>query len=281
MPWVPEYFSAPALEQLEERRRDERIAHVSYFGGIMAGEVDALIRSFDGEPQVHDPIRGRIKGEQAFAAFVTETNTWMGDREVSIEHVAVVVTESRGVEEVVLHIDGDAGRVDLPVAIAADRLPGGHIEELRIYFSAWPLTGRHVNRPPLLQRDPELSLPDVVDDYQRALAAGDLDGILATFESGGYAREPAGARYLHDGPDRLRSFYEQLFSNGGGIPLEHCAVTDDGHTRALEYNVVRWGQTELLPQAGIAVYERGEDGKLAAARVYDDCEPPLGSPASR
>jgi hypothetical protein len=44
--------------------------------------------------------------------------------------------------------------------------------------------------------------------------------------------------------------YELLFSNGGGIPFEHCAVIDDGRVCALEYNVVRWGKTELPPEAG-------------------------------
>ena len=43
-----------------------------------------------------------------------------------------------------------------------------------------------------------------------------------------------------------------------------------------DVNVVRWGETELLPQAGVAVYVRGPSGKLAAARIYDDTEPPLG-----
>jgi hypothetical protein len=38
-----------------------------------------------------------------------------------------------------------------------------------------------------------------------------------------------------------------LFSNDGGIPLE----------------------------AGVAVYVRGQSGKLAAVRIYDDVDPPL------
>ena len=82
---------------------------------------------------------------------------------------------------------------------------------------------------------------------------------------------------MHTGRDGLRAFYEWLFSNGGGIPLEHCTVTDNGRVCALEYNVVRWGRTDLPPQAGVAVYVRGESGKLAAARIYDDADPPLGS----
>ena len=69
--------------------------------------------------------------------------------------------------------------------------------------------------------------------------------------------------------------YELLFSNDGGIPLEHCTLIDDGRACALEYNVVRWGKAELPPQAGVAIYVRGDSGKLAAARVYDDADPPL------
>lgn len=79
---------------------------------------------------------------------------------------------------------------------------------------------------------------------------------------------------MHRGPDGLRHFYDSLFSNGG-IQLKHCTVTDDQHACALEYNVVGWGSTELLPHAGFAVYVRGESGKLSAARIYDDSDPPL------
>jgi hypothetical protein len=39
--------------------------------------------------------------------------------------------------------------------------------------------------------------------------------------------------------------------------------------------MVRWGAADLPPQAGLAVYERGNNGLLAAVRVYDDIEPPV------
>lgn len=141
------------------------------------------------------------------------------------------------------------------------------------------MTARHANRPPLLQPDPDLEAPDVVGDYQRALRSGDVDAILAVFEPDGSMREPAGGTNVHRGADELRALYELFFSNGGGIPLEHCAVTDDGGACALEYNVVAWGRTEIPPEAGIAVYARGDSGRLAAARVYDDSDPPLSSHA--
>jgi hypothetical protein len=195
----------------------------------------------------------------------------------SIEDVDHIINPSNGVEEVVLHLRGDGGSVDLPVAIAADK-SGDRLIELRVYYSSWPLTGRHSNRPPVLQPSAKLSEPDFASSYQGALAAGDADAIVGMFEPDGYAREPAGIDYVHRGPDGLREFYESLFSNGGGIPLEHCSVIQNERACALEYNVVRWGTTELLPpEAGIAVYVRGEGGKLAAARIYDDVDPPIDS----
>jgi hypothetical protein len=275
MPWLPELFTAPALQQLKDRQRRDELEFVPYFDGLLTGQIDALVESFAGEPQLHTPRRGRVKGVRAFEAYVTEANEWLAQRNVSVDDVERVITEQRGFEEVVLHLDGETGRVDLPHALVADHSADGRLEELRIYFSGWQLTGRHANRPPVLQPDPKLREADVVAEYQRALAAGDVDAIMAAFESDAYAREPAGGDHVHSGADDLRVFYESLFSNGGGIPLEHCALLDDGRSCALEYNVVRWGRTELPPQAGVAVYVRGESGRLAAARIYDDVDPPL------
>jgi SnoaL-like domain len=190
-----------------------------------------------------------------------------------------VFMEPRGFEEVVIHLDGEDARVDVPVAIVADRRSDGRLMELRIYHSIWALTGRHLHRPPLLQDDPDLRAEGVVAEYQRALAAGDVDAIMATFDPNGYAREPTGREFVHRGRDALRAFYERLFSNGGGIELEHCALVHDGRACALEYNVVRWGRTALAPEAGVAVYVQGTGDKLGAARIYDDVDPPLRAPA--
>jgi hypothetical protein len=279
VPWTPELFSAPALQRILDRYRRDRLRSVPFFDGLMTGETDALIESFSGVPEVHHPVRGRIRGEGAFRLYVAEMASWMAELHVEVEHVNFLITDPRGVEEVVLHVDGDGGRIALPLALAADHDERERIVEVRLYFSTWPLSGRHVNRPPLLQPDPGLGEPGVVGEYQRALATGDVDAALAAFEPDGSLREPAGGAHVHRGSDELRALFERFFSNGGGIPLEHCTVTDDGRACALEYNVVAWGRTALSPQAGLAVYERGDNGRLAAARVYDDADPPLSAKA--
>lgn len=281
MPWIPELFSAPALQRvLDVAGRAGRPAAVPYFAGLMADEPDALIKSFAGEPELHHPVRGRVKGAQAFTTFVADTAARLSSRNATVEDVDLIVTDERTVEEVVLHLDTDRGRVGLPIAIATDRTGAGKLVELRIYFSTWPLNGDHAIRPPLLQPSPDVHEADVVGDYLRALAAGDREGVVATFEPDAYVREPAGGRHVHRGREAFRAMYDLFFSNGGGIPLEHCSSTDDGRACALEYNVVQWGRTPLPPEAGIAVYVRGASGRLAAARIYDDSNPPLtGDPS--
>jgi SnoaL-like domain len=277
VPWPPELFSASALARLKAEERREMRA-VPYYAGLLVGEIDALVGAFTGEPELHDPIRGRIKGERAFAAYARDMKAWLEESGASIERIDRIVTRNRGVEEDVVHLGGEGEGIEVPVAIVVEQ-NRGRIDELRIYHSNWTLGGYHTRRSPLLQADPELREPDFVAEYQRALAAGDHRAIVAMFEPDGYAREPAGGEHVHRGPEGLRVFYEGLFSNGGGIPLVHCAITEDDRACALEYNVVQWGRTELPPEAGIAVYVRGESGKLAAARVYDDVDPPIGGDA--
>ena len=99
---------------------------------------------------------------------------------------------------------------------------------------------------------------------------------MRTFTPDGYYREPVGPHATHRGTAELRSFFTGEFSAGGGIGLQDCTVTDDGVRCAVEYNCVRWGDLDLPPQAGLGVYERGPDGLLTTARVYDDVEPPAG-----
>ncbi|MCA1846769.1 MAG: hypothetical protein LC792_26965, partial [Actinobacteria bacterium] len=100
MPWVPELFSAPVLEKLKEKWRLDKLPAVPYFDGLFAGEPAALVESFAGEPELHDPIRGRVKGTRAFEGFVTETNSWLTERNVSVEDVDFMVTERAAFGEV-------------------------------------------------------------------------------------------------------------------------------------------------------------------------------------
>src|SRR5690349_24736454 len=100
MPWIPELFSEPALERIRTEVREAQAA-IPYFDGLMSAELDALVGSFAGEPELHHPARGRVKGRRAFERFVADTNAWINERAVEIEMIDRIITPSRGVEEVV------------------------------------------------------------------------------------------------------------------------------------------------------------------------------------
>ncbi len=87
----------------------------------------------------------------------------------------------------------------------------------------------------------------------------DLEASIAMFEPDGYIQHSNGDRY--QGPDRLREDYTNMFkANGGTIGVALVNVMDDGERRAFEV---------VMPSGrpGVAVYERGPSGKIAAIRI--------------
>ena len=91
MPWVPEQFSASVLQQVLDKRRREKLIAVPYFDGLEAGEPQALVESFVGEPELYDPVRGRVRGARALEGFVAEMREWLAERNASVEDVRHVI----------------------------------------------------------------------------------------------------------------------------------------------------------------------------------------------
>ena len=157
MPWTPEVFTAPIAEA--RRAEGEACANdaIAYYEGILAGQPNALVRSFAGQPRVNDPRVGHVEGVRELRAFVSRTADWLRERDAVVENVALTRTQTRTVEEVVLHLLGEeGGRVELPVAIVTDRNPDRTLKAIRVYHSMWPLTGEHALRPPLLSPETKL-----------------------------------------------------------------------------------------------------------------------------
>lgn len=253
--------------------------HVPFYESVLYAKTDDLVAWWADAPDLDEPRNGRVTGVDAFLRWVLETRRWLVQASAAIRSVYVLVTPTRTVEEVAVDLTLDGERRELPVAIVAERTEAG-LTAVRIYHSMWPLIAGHNVRGPLLSRDASIEIPDAVGAYQRALAAGDLEGILAAYEDDAVAREPAGGPYVFAGKKKLRHIYSLQFADGAGIPLQHCTITDDGVACALEYHVDRWGRTMIEPQAGVAVYQRGASGKLAFARIYDDIDPPAASDSS-
>jgi ketosteroid isomerase-like protein len=272
MPWFPEFTSAVELARRQTRAAGRADPVAQYFTALNKGDTRALETVWPGEVVIYDPRAGEVRGHKQLRRFVSQNQFWLTERHARIETVASTCTGGRAVVELLAHLAGDGPELAWPVAVVAES-PDDRSVVFRTYCSQWPVDGRRHVRPPILK--PGAARPgDVVGRFQAALDAGDTEAIVDTFAADGYFRESIGPHYAHRGTRELRSFFTACFSAGGGIGLQPCAVTDDGVRCAVEFNCVRWGRHDLPPQAGIGVYERGPDGLLAAARVYDDVEAP-------
>jgi hypothetical protein len=272
MPWFPDFAAAVELARSQTRAAGLADPVGQYFAALNQGDARALETVWPGEVVIYDPRAGEVRGHREVHRFISRNLSWLAGLHAEAERVAVTSASGRAVVELLAHVDHEGGKLAWPVAVVAES-PDEMSVVFRTYCSQWPLDEQRHVRPPIL--GPGLARPgDVVGRYQAALAAGDTEAVVSTFETDGYFRGPFGPNYTHRGTAELRTFYTKCFS-AGGIGLEDCAVTDDGVRCALEYNYVRWGSDDLPPQAGLGVHERGPDGLLAAVRAYDDVVGPV------
>jgi hypothetical protein len=272
MPWFPDFVAAAELARRETRDAGHADPVAQYLSALTAGEPHGLETVWPGEIVIEDPRAGEIRGHRQVRKFIRHNHSLWADALVGTDTVASTQAGDRAVVELLVHLTQDGEPVSWPIAVVAES-PDDQSVVFRTYCSQWPVDGRRHLRAPILEPGP-VHPGDVVDRYQVALATGDVDEIVSTFAPDGYLREPIGSDSLHRGPAELRAFFTRCFSMGGGVGLQDCVVTDDGVRCAVEYNCVRWGRHQIPPQAGIVIFERGADGLLAAARIYDDVEPP-------
>jgi limonene-1,2-epoxide hydrolase len=273
MPWFPDFVNAVELARVETRTAGRADPAGLYFEALEAGDTHDLETVWPGQVVVHDPRAGEVRGHRQLSRFVRRNQAWLKGLHARTETVASTSVQGRAVVEILAYLSTEAGELVWPVAVVAES-PDEESVVFRSYCSQWPVAERREIRPAILRAAPARPA-DVVGRYFAALEAGDASAAVDVFAADAYLREPIGATATHRGRAELSSFFTRQLS-AGGIGLEYCAVTDDGVRCAVEYTCLQWGGRDLPPQAGLGVYERDPEGRLTAARLYDDIEPPVG-----
>jgi hypothetical protein len=256
-----------------------------YMLALVSAQADQLVRRLGDRATVDDPIFGRTTGMPALARYLDEVAAWLSKHDGAFDKVAFVTGSDRDVTEGTLSLTFEGRRVRVPLAVVAERRPEREVE-MRLYYSTKPIKGTRAVRSPLLPKDDEVAVPVQVAAQLDALSRADVDAVLASFEDGARLRDAAGETHVKStegGP--LRAYYEKLCAvvhagndggkasgRGAGIEVLKGARADDGRICALEYTVVRVRGKNVPPQAGLAVYERGETGLLRAVRIYEDID---------
>jgi hypothetical protein len=254
----------------------------AYFASLATAQVDQLVKRLGDRATIDDPIFGRTSGMPTLQRYAEEVAAWLEKHAGAFEKVAFVTGSDRDVTEGTLSLTFDGRRVEVPVAIVAERRPEREVE-LRLYYSTRPIKGTRAVRSPLLPQDDEVAVPPPVAAHLDALSHANVKGIVASFENGGTVRDSAGHTYAKEGEGGpLVEYYDKLFGNppaspdprpaGAGIEILKGARADDGTVCALEYTVVRVHGKDVPPQAGLAVYARGDSGLLKSVRVYQDVD---------
>lgn len=230
--------------------------------------ISALVQRLGGKATVDDPIFGRASGLPALDRYVADMSTWLKKHAATYTKLCLTTGIDRDVTEGTLGLTFESKTVELPIAIVAERRRSREVE-LRLYYSTQPIKGTQAVRSPLVAENAELVLPTPVSDHLDALKSGDVEKVLASFEVDGTMREARGLE--HSKAIDLKAFYTKLLG-GSGVVILKGGAADDGRTCALEYTLVRMAGRDVPPQAGLAVYERGDSGLIRSVRVYDDLE---------
>jgi hypothetical protein len=240
-----------------------------YLPLLIEGDTDASYADLAPRSLICDASHGRVI-EPVTYMFLAIRHMWLHDRQARVEHVRTTRVPHRAVVEQILHLDvKHRGAVAVPVALIGEETADGKLREIRMYHDSLKMIGKHDVRSPFLPPVEELRLIPPVDAYQKALAAGDLEGVLACFAPDATVQDSMGD--IHSGPDARRAFYAQMLGDGG-IPLDLCIITDSGGLCALEYNIVKWGRADLAAQAGVVIFERAAPRLFGAVRIYDDVD---------
>ena len=243
-----------------------------YFTILTKEDIDNLSSILSNKCIMYTPLEGKIFGRDNIKKYFIQQKEWLNTKKAKVDIINTIDINHRIVIEFVIFFNKQNQSIELPIVAVLD-IENNSISSIRIYHSSWPLTAEHIVIKPILEPEENLDEPDIISLYMQGIKNADKEFVLSLFEEKAYVQEPSGSKFRHQGKTGREKFYSFALDKGG-VPLKHCTATFDGKHFAVEYVFDEWGDKKFEPQAGIAIYEIGESGKIAAVRIYDDASPP-------
>lgn len=257
MSWLPE------SKLTTDPSEDDAWQLVPFFRGILELSPQALVKSWANGPQLTDTRFGEVIDRDGFDTWTDLTRTWLGSTSATVEPVRVVNSPECSVEEMILHLDGDARGHELPVAVVArwdfdHLLTSVHVYHVARARGSISEVGRD-DRDPL---DLE-SLAPVIADHVAALQAGDVHRVVAGFHDDATLRGAAVDAPVVAGTAAIGEFYESVLT-GPGPALQVKNVVAEASAYALEVADAGAGGG----RRGLLVFDCDAPGQIIRHRVY-------------
>jgi hypothetical protein len=255
--------------------------------GLAKGSPEEVRALFSGPADIDDPFAGR----QIDGGFERLVRNWgpaklAQIKSIHLDHVTVGAQERFvGAEfSLLLEKSGVEKRLN---ALAVLEMAGHKVLKSRLYYRRARLDGvQHVRNRILDEPQHIERFFPMLEEYQRALSAGDAEAQAATFaEDGvfdGHGEHQDLTKGLgmgvYKGRAAVREVLIQMFgiigahagSANAGANLEKLNLFADQRTAILEFNIIEPNHPTNRVQAGAAAYEMDSSGKLKEARVYDE-----------
>jgi hypothetical protein len=236
-----------------------RLADV-YVRALVDGATDALSRRLGNRATIDDPVFGRASTLSSIDPLLEKVSKRFREGQATYRHVASATGVDRDVSEGVITMDGGSAKVDVPIAVIAERRRLREIE-LRVYYSS--LASQRKPRPPLLAADEDVPVPQIVAHVLEALRKGAVERVLSAFEEASRWVDPKGQ--VHAKKDgSMATFIAEL---GGRVELVPAGSADDGRTCCIEAIVTR-GRANQEPEPAALSFERGDSGLIRELRLY-------------
>ena len=254
----------------------------NYLSTVVNNDAKELIALVGAGGAVEDPRFGRIAGEGSLKEFVFTFQDWLKDFSPRVQHLRTTKTEKRVCSEDILHVDFGNEKWELAVGTVVCNHRDSGAAEVHVYYTNWPFNNHsHSHRPALFDKpEPDLEHTDVILKYYQCLMTGNLERLATCFEADIYFREPSGPPYVHWGINNVIEYFKGLFGKGAPM-LREDTITDDGRCAIMEFTVFGWNGKEWKDpaayHAGLACYERSNDGLMHCIRIYDDVDFTPGS----
>ncbi len=227
----------------------------------------------------NSPFSNQKENFESVKDSLMEFRNWLDVHHATIKPLNLVKEKDNSFRagEALIALKLDGRDILLPFAFALNVNADKKINEIRFYHSHWPIESQHHLRPNLFPLDRVASrISSDILNYHTALNDGNIEEVLKLFADDGSIREPSGGISGPGQESKLEDFFSRTFKEGGVSLVYHTIV--DGEIRcAAEYSCIKWGRTEIAPQAGIEFFDRVSEGDgilFKAVRIYDDIEQP-------